>query len=58
MGTHTGPGQACARGLRNREIADQLFLSPRTVSSHLHNAYPELGASGRHQLREVAGDPR
>ncbi|MEU0512824.1 AAA family ATPase [Amycolatopsis sp. NPDC006125] len=46
-----------ARGLRNREIAEQLFLSPRTVGSHLHNAYPKLGVSGRHQLREVVGDP-
>ncbi|GAA3800158.1 hypothetical protein [Amycolatopsis tucumanensis] len=31
--------------------------SPRTVGSHLHNAYPKLGVSGRHQLREVVGDP-
>ncbi|QFZ24309.1 helix-turn-helix transcriptional regulator [Saccharothrix syringae] len=45
-----------ARGLRNREIAERLFLSPRTVGSHLHNAYPKLGVSGRHQLREVIGD--
>ncbi|WP_043779255.1 helix-turn-helix transcriptional regulator [Amycolatopsis rifamycinica] len=42
-----------ARGLRNREIAEQLFLSPRTVGSHLHNAYPKLGISGRHQLRDL-----
>ncbi|KOV87279.1 hypothetical protein ADL03_07610 [Nocardia sp. NRRL S-836] len=42
-----------ARGLRNREIAEQLFLSPRTVGSHLHNAYPKLGVSGRHQLRDL-----
>ncbi|MCG8919723.1 AAA family ATPase [Actinokineospora sp. PR83] len=45
-----------ARGLRNREIAEQLFLSHRTVGSHLHNAYPKLGISGRHQLRDVLGD--
>ncbi|WP_197522898.1 helix-turn-helix transcriptional regulator [Actinokineospora pegani] len=44
-----------AQGLRNREIAEQLFLSPRTVGSHLHNAYPKLGISGRHQLRDVLG---
>jgi DNA-binding CsgD family transcriptional regulator len=48
--------QLAARGLRNREIAEQLFLSPRTVGSHLHNAYPKLGVSGRHQLRDIIGD--
>jgi DNA-binding CsgD family transcriptional regulator len=48
--------QLAARGLRNREIAEQLFLSPRTVGSHLHNAYPKLGISGRHQLRDILGD--
>jgi DNA-binding CsgD family transcriptional regulator len=40
-----------ARGLRNREIAEQLMLSPRTVSSHLYNVYPKLGISSRNQLR-------
>ena len=27
----------------NREIGDRLFLSPRTVSSHLYRSYPKLG---------------
>lgn len=45
-----------ARGLRNKEIADQLYLSPRTVGSHLHAAYPKLGVTGRHQLRELIGE--
>jgi DNA-binding CsgD family transcriptional regulator len=39
-------------GLTNREIADRLFLSPRTVASHLYRSYPKLGISGRHQLHE------
>ena len=39
------------RGLTNDEIADRLFLSPRTVASHLHRSYPKLGIAGRHQLR-------
>jgi DNA-binding CsgD family transcriptional regulator/tetratricopeptide (TPR) repeat protein len=47
-------------GLTNRQIGDRLFLSPRTVSSHLYRSYPKLGVAGRHQLRDVvarAGTP-
>ena len=40
-----------AQGLTNREIAQRLFLSPRTVSSHLYHAFPVLGVAGRHQLQ-------
>ena len=40
-------------GLTNRQIADRLFLSPRTVSSHLYRSYPKLGVAGRNQLRDV-----
>jgi DNA-binding CsgD family transcriptional regulator len=40
-------------GLTNREIGDRLFLSPRTVSSHLYRSYPKLGVADRHQLRDV-----
>jgi DNA-binding CsgD family transcriptional regulator/tetratricopeptide (TPR) repeat protein len=40
-------------GLTNREIGDRLFLSPRTVSSHLYRSYPKLGVAGRLQLRDV-----
>ena len=40
-------------GLTNREIGDRLFLSPRTVGSHLHRSYPKLGVADRHQLRDV-----
>ena len=40
-------------GHSNREIADQLFLSPRTVASHLYRSYPKLGISGRHQLHDL-----
>ncbi|MFJ3307554.1 LuxR C-terminal-related transcriptional regulator [Streptomyces sp. NPDC086549] len=45
-----------ARGLSNREIGEQLFLSPRTVGSHLYNVYPKLGVSRRQQLRDLLQD--
>jgi DNA-binding CsgD family transcriptional regulator len=40
-------------GLTNREIADRLFPSPRTVGSHLYRSFPKLGVADRHQLRDV-----
>jgi DNA-binding CsgD family transcriptional regulator len=40
-------------GLTDREIGDRLFLSPRTVGSHLYRSYPKLGVTSRHQLRDV-----
>jgi DNA-binding CsgD family transcriptional regulator len=42
-----------ARGLTNSEIAHRLFLSPRTVASHLYRSYPKLGIAGRHQLPDL-----
>jgi DNA-binding CsgD family transcriptional regulator len=42
-----------ARGLTNKEIADQLYLSHRTVGAHLYGAYPKLGITGRGQLRDA-----
>ena len=41
-----------ARGLPTREVAAQLFLSPRTVEFHLRNVFAKLGISSRSQLAQ------
>jgi DNA-binding NarL/FixJ family response regulator len=47
--------QLAATGLSNREIGQQLYLSPRTVGAHLYRIYPKLGITSRGQLRERLG---
>jgi len=42
-----------AEGLSNREIAQRLYLSHRTVGSHLYRIFPKLGVSSRTQLGAV-----
>ncbi|MEU7830280.1 AAA family ATPase [Nonomuraea sp. NPDC049129] len=42
-----------ATGATNRQIAAQLFLSPRTVGFHLYKAYPKLGVSSRTDLAGI-----
>uniref|UniRef100_UPI0015F05793 response regulator transcription factor n=1 Tax=Streptomyces phytophilus TaxID=722715 RepID=UPI0015F05793 len=42
-----------AGGRTNKEIAAQLFLSPRTVGHHLYKAYPKLGVTGRAELAHL-----
>ena len=39
-----------ADGLGNREIAERLFLSKRTVDSHIEHIFTKLGFSSRTQL--------
>lgn len=42
-----------ATGLTNKQIAERLFLSPRTIGGHLHRAFPKLGVSTRAALRDA-----
>jgi DNA-binding CsgD family transcriptional regulator len=39
-----------AEGLTNREVAQHLFLTVRTVEMHLTHAYRKLGVSSRREL--------
>jgi len=49
-----------AEGATNKEVAAQLFLSPRTVDHHLRNVFAKLGISSRAELirlPDLAGSP-
>ena len=46
-----------AAGRSNREIAEELFVTPRTIEVHLTRAYRKLGIRSRKQLADaLAGD--
>jgi DNA-binding CsgD family transcriptional regulator len=47
--------QMAAGALSNREIGQRLYLSHRTVESHLYRVYPKLGVTSRAQLSDVLG---
>ena len=44
-----------AEGLRNAEIADRLFVTPKTVDHHLSSAMGKLGVHSRHEAAREAG---
>jgi DNA-binding NarL/FixJ family response regulator len=45
--------QLAAQGLSNREIGERLFLSHRTIGSHLYRIFPKLEITARAQLRNA-----
>jgi DNA-binding CsgD family transcriptional regulator len=45
--------QLASEGLSNREIGQRLYLSHRTVGSHLYRIFPKLGVTSRAQLRSA-----
>ena len=42
--------QLAAQGLTNRDIAQRLYLSHRTISTHLYRIFPKLGITSRGEL--------
>ena len=45
-----------ASGLSNRQIADQIYVSHRTVAAHLYKIFPKLGITSRNQIRDSLGN--
>ncbi|WP_160097401.1 helix-turn-helix domain-containing protein [Kibdelosporangium aridum] len=45
-----------AQGLTNRDIAKVLFISHRTVGSHLYRMFPKLGITSRGELQRMAAE--
>jgi DNA-binding CsgD family transcriptional regulator/tetratricopeptide (TPR) repeat protein len=48
--------EMAASGLSNREIGQRLYLSHRTVGSHLYRVFPKLGVRARNELRAALND--
>jgi DNA-binding CsgD family transcriptional regulator len=42
-----------ATGMTNKQIGQQLYMSPRTVGTHLYRVFPKLGITSRAALRDA-----
>jgi DNA-binding CsgD family transcriptional regulator len=51
----TAVANLAAQGSTNREIANKLFISPHTVSTHLRHVFEKLGVNSRMHLTRVVG---
>ncbi|MET7403046.1 AAA family ATPase [Dactylosporangium sp. NPDC005572] len=45
--------ELAASGLTNKQIAERLYLSHRTVGAHLYRIFPKLGVASRAGLRDA-----
>ena len=45
--------QLAGEGRSNRDIAQELFVSPKTIENHLGRVYVKLGITSRRQLAGV-----
>jgi DNA-binding NarL/FixJ family response regulator len=49
--------ELAAEGLTNRQIAQALFVTARTVESHLTNVFNKLGVKARTELPAALATP-
>jgi non-specific serine/threonine protein kinase len=47
-----------AHGLSNRQIAEQLVITERTVAAHIEHLLDKLGFASRHQVGAWADEHR
>ncbi|WP_327287564.1 AAA family ATPase [Streptomyces sp. NBC_01198] len=48
--------ELAASGLSNKQIAERLYLSHRTIGAHLYQIFPKLGISSRAALRDALAE--
>jgi DNA-binding CsgD family transcriptional regulator len=53
-GTECTVSELVSQGLTNQQVADQMFISVRTVAFHLRQVFRKLGISSRVELARIA----